>query len=123
MDFDKTSNKVIGCAIEVHRHLGPGLMESAYEQCLARELSLAGLIFEMQKSLPVAYKGIQLDCGYRMDFLIEGHLIVELKAASTLLAIHEAQILTYMKLAGASIGLLIKFNVEILKQGIRRLVL
>jgi len=123
VEFDKLSNKVIGCAIEVHKALGPGLLESAYEQCLARELGLAHIPFEVQKPLPVEYKGIMLDCGYRVDLLVENNLIIELKAVNQLLSIHEAQILTYMKLAHVSVGLLINFNVELLKDGIKRFVL
>ncbi|HNR69678.1 MAG TPA: GxxExxY protein [bacterium] len=123
MEFDPLSNRVIGCAIAVHRGLGPGLLESAYEQCLAREFSLAELAFEVQKSMPVEYKGIHLDCGYRLDFLVENKLIIELKAVAALLPVHEAQILTYMKLAQVSVGLLINFNVEVLKEGIKRFVL
>jgi GxxExxY protein len=102
IEFDPLSNRVIGCAIAVHRGLGPGLLESAYEQCLAREFSLAELAFEVQKSMPVEYKGIHLDCGYRLDFLVENKLIIELKAVAALLPVHEAQILTYMKLAQVS---------------------
>ncbi len=123
MEFDELSNKVIGCAIEVHRNLGPGLLESAYEQCLAREFSLADVNFEIQKSIPVSYKGIQLDCGYRLDLFVEKRLILEIKSVDKILPIHEAQILTYMKLAKVSVGLLINFNVELLKEGIRRFVL
>jgi len=123
LEFDELSNKIIGCAIEVHRNLGPGLLESAYEQCLAREFSLAELGFEIQKPLPVFYKGIQLDCGYRLDLLVEKTLLIEIKAVDKLLPIHEAQILTYMKLAKVAVGLLINFNVELLKEGIRRFVL
>ncbi len=121
--FDELSNRVIGCAIEVHRHLGPGLLESTYEQCLARELALAEIAFQAQAPLPVAYKGIKLDCGYRIDLLIERQLIIELKVVEKLLPINEAQILTYMKLANISTGLLINFNVELVKDGIRRFVL
>lgn len=123
MNFDKLSNRVIGCAIEVHRELGPGLLESTCEQCLARELSIQNISFEIQSPLPVQYKGLRLDCGYRVDLLIEKQLLIELKAVEKLLAIHEAQILTYMKLANVSIGLLINFNVMLLKDGIRRFVL
>jgi len=123
VEFDKLSNKVIGCAIEVHKALGPGLLESAYEQCLARELGLAHIPFEVQKPLPVEYKGIMLDCGYRVDLLVENNLIIELKAVNQLLSIHEAQILTYMKWAHVSVGLLINFNVELLKDGIKRFIL
>ncbi len=123
MKFDELSNKVIGCAIEVHRTLGPGLLESTYVQCLAKELELAGIEFKQQAELPVVYKGIELECGYRIDLLIEDNLIIELKSVTKTLPIHEAQILTYMKLANVKIGLLINFNVEILKEGIKRFVL
>lgn len=123
MEFDDLSKRVIGCAIEVHRELGPGLLESTYEQCLARELRLNGISFQMQLPQPVQYKGIQLDCGYRIDVLIEEELIVELKAVEEIRGIHEAQLLTYMKLAGIKIGLLINFNVTKLKDGIKRYVL
>jgi len=123
MNFDELSNSVIGCAIEVHRTLGPGLLESAYEQCLAREFSLARIAFETQKPLPVEYKGVQLDCGYRLDLFIENNLILEIKAVNKLLPIHEAQILTYMRLTRAPLGLLINFNVVRLKEGIKRFVL
>lgn len=123
MEFDDFSKQVIGCAIEVHRTLGPGLLESTYEQCLAHELSLAGISFELQKSIPVKYKNINLDCGYRIDLLIENSLIVELKSISKLQKIHEAQILTYMKLANIKIGLLINFNELRLNDGLKRFVL
>jgi GxxExxY protein len=122
MEFDNISNKLIGCAIEVHRTLGPGLLESAYEQCLARELFLANIPFKLQHPLPVEYKGIHLDCGYRIDVLVDDQLIVELKAVEKLLGIHEAQLLTYMKLANIKVGLLINFNVTLLKDGIKRFV-
>jgi GxxExxY protein len=121
--FDELSNKVLGCALEVHRQLGPGLLESAYEQCLAYELNRANVPFKVQVELPVEYKQIKLDCGYRMDLLVDDRLIVELKSVDQLLKIHEAQILTYMKLAKLKIGLLINFNVEVLRQGIKRFVL
>ena len=121
--FDELSNKVLGCALEVHRQLGPGLLESAYEQCLAYELRHANVPFRVQVELPIQYKQIQLDCGYRMDLLVADRLIVELKSVDQLLKIHEAQILTYMKLAKLKIGLLINFNVEVLRQGIKRFVL
>ncbi len=122
MQFDTLSRQVIGCAIEVHRHLGPGLLESSYEQCLAHELHLQGISFVAQKPLPVIYKGLTLDCGYRVDLLVEGRLIVELKSVKALAAIHEAQLLTYMKLADIKTGLLINFNEVLLKNGIRRFV-
>jgi GxxExxY protein len=123
MEFDDLSNRVIGCAIEVHRHLGPGLLESAYEQCLANELSRNQIAFQLQFSQPVRYKGVLLDCGYRVDVLVEDQLIIELKSVEKLLGIHEAQLLTYMKLAEVKIGLLINFNVMKLKEGIKRFVL
>ena len=123
MEFDILSNRVIGCAIEVHRILGPGLLESTYEQCLAHELNLAGLGFKLQWPLPVEYKGTRLDCGYRVDVLVEDSLIVELKAVEQVLGIHHAQLLTYMKLAGIRTGLLINFNVTMLKDGLQRFVL
>lgn len=123
MEFDELSGKVIGCALEVHRNLGPGLLESTYEQCLAHEMKLTGMSFKMQHPLPVEYKGTNLDCGYRIDLFIEDSLIVELKSVEKILPIHEAQLLTYMKLADISIGLLINFNVKYLKNGIKRMVL
>ncbi len=123
MEFDELSNRVLGCAIEVHRHLGPGLLESAYEQCLAHELSRNGIAFQLQHSLPVQYKDVRLDCGYRIDILVENQLIVELKSVEEIKGIHEAQLLTYMKLAGVKIGLLMNFNVTKLKDGIKRFVL
>lgn len=123
MEFDELSKRVIGCAIEVHRQLGPGLLESTYEQCLAYELSQAGIAFKLQHALPVAYKGILLDCGYRVDLLVDDRLIIELKSVDRLLPIHEAQLLTYMKLAGVSLGLLLNFNVTVLRDGLKRMVL
>jgi GxxExxY protein len=114
------SGKIIGLCIEIHRELGPGLLESAYEECLAYELSQASLIFERQRPLPVRYKEVQLDCGYRFDFVVEGALILELKAVTELHPIHEAQLLTYLKLDKKSLGLLINFNVPALKQGVKR---
>jgi GxxExxY protein len=123
MEFDALSNRVIGCAIEVHRHLGPGLLESAYAQCLAHEFTINGIQFVLEKSLPIEYKGIKLDCGYRIDLLVENELIIELKSVEEILGLHEAQLLTYMKLAKIPIGLLINFNVERLKDGLRRFVL
>jgi GxxExxY protein len=124
MEFDDLSNKVIGCAIEVHRNLGPGLLESAYERCLSWELTLAGIRHEVQKELPIEYKGLKLDCGYRVDVIIEDKMIVELKSVSMIKDIHKAQLLTYMKLAGIKIGLLLNFNTKLLKEkGINRFVL
>ena len=123
MEFDELSRSVIGCAIEVHRNLGPGLLESTYRQCLACELSHAGIAFQMEVPLPVRYKDILLDCGYRIDLLISDDLIVEIKSVEALLPIHQAQILTYMRLASVPLGLLINFNVTKLQSGIRRFVL
>lgn len=123
MNFDPLSYKVIGCALEVHRTLGPGLLESTYEQCLAHELAEANVSFKVQKALPVVYKGVNIDCGYRVDVLIENKLIVELKSVEKMLAVHEAQLLTYMKLSEIKLGLLINFNSKILKDGLKRFVL
>jgi GxxExxY protein len=122
MDYNKTTETIIGAAIEVHRHLGPGLLESTYEACLAYELTERGLKLERQKVLPVKYREILLDCGYRIDLLVENSVIVELKAVEKLEAIHEAQLLSYLKLSGVPIGLLLNFNVIELRRGIRRLV-
>ena len=122
-DNDNLTGKVIGCAIEVHRHLGPGLLESAYQQCLAHELKLNNISFKVEQSMPVEYKGLKLDCGYRLDLIIEDILILELKSVIKLLPIHQAQLLTYLKLAKISTGLLINFNEEVLKNGIKRFVL
>ena len=123
MEFDQLSNRIIGCALEVHRALGPGLLESTYEQCLAPELSLSGIPFKLQFPLPVRYKGIKLDCGYRIDLFVDDELIVELKSIDKITGIHKAQLLTYMKLSEIKVGLLINFNVEMLKTGIKRFVL
>jgi len=123
MEFDELSRSVIGCAIEVHRNLGPGLLESTYPQCLACELSHAEIAFQMEVPLPVRYKDILLDCGYRIDLVISDDLIVEIKSVEALLPIHQAQILTYMRLASVPLGLLINFNVTKLQSGIRRFVL
>jgi len=121
MDINHLTGKVIGAAIEVHKILGPGLLESAYEECLCRELQLSKFSYERQKSLPVEYKGVMLDCGYRLDLVVEGKLIVELKSCDTLQPIHEAQLLTYLKLTNIKVGLLINFNVPVLKDGIKRM--
>lgn len=123
MERDVLTGKVIGFGIEVHRETGPGLLESAYEECLAYELKSAGLKYSRQLELPVKYKGILLDCGYRIDLLVEDRLIIELKAVERLLPIHEAQLLTYMKLSGIHKGLLMNFNVSVLKEGVKRFVL
>ena len=117
------TEQIIGAAMEVHRQLGPGLMESVYQACLAHELDLRGIKWEREKALPILYKGAQLDCGYRLDFLVEDKVVVELKAVEQLLPIHEAQLLTYLKISGCKVGLLINFNVPLLKQGIKRRVL
>jgi len=113
------AEQVIGLAIEVHRELGPGLLESTYEACLAKELELASIPFVRQVSLPVNYKGLQIDCAYRIDLMIAGELLIELKSVDQMLPIHEAQIITYLKLSKAKHGLLINFNVRILKNGIK----
>jgi GxxExxY protein len=113
---------IIGAAIEVHRSLGPGLLESAYEQCLAFELAGRGLEVASQKPLPVVYKNVRLDCGYRLDLLVEDKVIVEIKAVDGIAPIHQAQLLSYLKLSGCKVGLLINFNVSVLKNGIRRVV-
>lgn len=119
---NQLTEKIIGCAIEVHRTLGPGLLESAYEECLCYELNQQGLSFNRQIPLPVVYKGIKLDCGYRIDVLVNDIIIVELKTVEKLLPIHDAQLLTYLKLYKRPIGLLMNFNVPALKSGIKRLV-
>ena len=121
MDINHLTGKVIGAAIEVHKTLGPGLLESVYEECLCRELQLSKISYERQKGLPVEYKGAMLDCGYRLDLVVEGRLIVELKSCDTLQPIHEAQLLTYLKITNIKIGLLINFNVPVLKDGIKRM--
>jgi len=123
MKFDELSNSVIGCAIEVHRNLGPGLLESAYEKCLAYELECSGINYALQVPVPIIYKGVSVDCGYRLDLLVDERLIVELKSVDKLSGIHQAQLLTYMKLAQVDTGLLFNFNVQMLKDGIQRFVL
>lgn len=114
---------IIGAAIEVHRALGPGLLESAYEECLCYELGIQGLSCVRQVDLPLSYKGIKLDCGYRLDVMVEEIVLLELKAVEKLLPIHEAQLLTYMRLSGAKVGLLMNFNVPVMRDGIVRRVL
>src|SRR5271157_6414029 len=116
------TEKIIGSAIQVHRVLGPGLLESAYEACLAFELGRQGLNLEQQKPLPVVYDGVKLECGYRIDLLVERSVVVEIKSVDALAPIHEAQIMTYLKLSGCKLGLLINFNVTVVKDGIRRFV-
>jgi len=116
------TGEIIGAAIEVHRELGPGLLESSYEICLARELELRGISFDFELPLPLEYKGVRLDCGYRLDLLVAGTVIVEVKSVENLAPIHDAQLLTYLKLTGVKVGLLINFNVVVLKAGLKRLV-
>ena len=118
---EQLTGQIIGAAIEVHKQLGPGLLESTYLACLCHELELRGILFECQKPLPLEYKGIRLDCGYRIDLLVAGSVIVEIKSVEALAPIHEAQLLTYLKLTGIKVGFLINFNVVVLKNGLRRL--
>lgn len=122
-ELNELTGKIIGAAIEVHRHLGPGLLESAYETCLAYELELLGLAVERQKALPLVYKKIRLDQGYRPDLLVEQRVIVELKTVERITPVHEAQVLSYLKLSGCKVGLLLNFNVKLLKNGIRRFIM
>ena len=119
---DDLTREIIGCAIEVHRALGPGLLESSYEACLIYELKQKNLKVEWQKPVPIEYKEIKLDCGYRLDLLVEEKVILEVKSVTELTKIHEAQIVTYLKLLGCQVGLLMNFNVRALKQGIRRII-
>ena len=120
--LDRITEKIIGCAIEVHKDLGPGLLKSAYEECLCYELKQIGLKFERQVSLPVVYKGVKLDCGYRMDIVVENSVIVEVKAVENLIPVHDAQLLSYLKLYNKKVGLLMNFHVPILKKGLKRIV-
>ncbi len=122
LDVNKTTEAIIGSAIEVHRHLGPGLLESTYEECLCEELSLRKIPFKRQMGLPVSYKGKKLDVGYRIDLLVHDEVVVELKTVEKILPIHESQTLTYMRLGGWQVGLILNFNVIVLKNGIKRLV-
>jgi GxxExxY protein len=122
MELNRLSNGVIGAAIEVHKTLGPGLLESTYERCMCHELGLRGLSFERQKELPVPYKGMQLDCGYRLDIVVENAIVIELKSCDKIEDIHRAQLLTYLRISGFSLGLLLNFNVRVMKDGIVRLV-
>ncbi len=123
MDVNEITEQIIGAAIGVHRVLGPGLLESAYEECLCHDLTLSGLSFERQRPLPIEYKGIRLECGYRLDLPVENTVVVEIKAVSAIEPIHEAQLLTYLRIGGWKVGLLINFNVPVLKSGIRRRIL
>jgi len=122
MDINKLSNKIIGAAIEVHKSLGPGLLESTYEECLSHELKFRELLIERQKPLPINYKGINLDCGYRLDIVVEGVIILELKSCEKIEPIHQAQLLTYLKLSDLELGLLLNFNTVLMKDGIIRVV-
>jgi GxxExxY protein len=120
--LDLITRRIIGAAIEVHRHLGPGLLESAYEACLAYELRQTGLRIEQQKPLPIVYKDVKLDCGYRLDLVVEDSVIVEVKAIEQFAPIHDAQLLSYLRLSGKMVGLLINFHVRVLKNGLKRIV-
>lgn len=120
--INNLTEKIIGCAIEVHRVIGPGLLESAYEECLCYELSQAGIRFERQVPLPVIYKGVKLDCGYKMDIVVEGLVIVELKAVERIIPVHEAQLLSYLKLYDKKVGLILNFHVPRLRDGLKRIV-
>ncbi len=122
MDINKLSSRIIGAAIEVHKALGPGLLESAYEECICYELSTGGLSLARQKPLAVQYKGINLDCGYRLDVVVEDAIILELKSCEKIEPIHKAQLLTYLKLSGIKLGLLLNFNVTLMREGIVRIV-
>ena len=123
LNLNKITDVVIGAAIEVHRQLGPGLLESAYQECLCKELSLRGIPFERERPLQLEYKGLELECGYRLDILVANSVVIEIKSVETLAPVHEAQLITYLKLGGWKVGLLINFNVAVLKDGIRRRVL
>jgi len=122
MTDNEITHEIIGAAMEVHKRLGPGLLESAYEECLSHELRLRNLKVEQQIGIPVVYKEVKLECGYRLDLLVEGRVVVELKSIVGLAPIHEAIILTYVRLSGHKIGLLINFNVTVLKDGVRRFI-
>src|ERR1022692_3996538 len=121
-DLNGVTHGIIAAAIQVHRHLGPGLLESAYRECVCYELSQLGLSFTREVHLPLSYKGLQLDCSYRIDLLVEDEIVVELKSVEQTLPVHSAQLLTYLKAANKQVGLLINFNVPVLKDGIRRIV-
>jgi GxxExxY protein len=122
MNINKLSSRIIGAAIEVHKALGPGLLESAYEECICYELSIGGLSLERQKPLAVQYKGINLDCGYKLDVVVEDAIILELKSCEKIEPIHKAQLLTYLKLSGIKLGLILNFNVTLMREGIVRIV-
>ena len=118
--YESLNNDVIGAAIEVHRILGPGLMESAYVHCLRHELTLRGVSFRFEVDLPVSYKGVNLDCGYRMDFVVDDKIVLEIKAVEDLHPIHEAQLITYLRLSGLRVGLIFNFNAAVLRNGMTR---
>ena len=122
MDINKLSSKIIGAAIEVHKTLGPGLLESAYEECLCHELNRNNLSFERQKVLPIVYKGKRLDCGYKLDIVVENTIVLELKSCKQIKPIHKAQLLTYLKLSDLTLGLLLNFRVSVMRDGIVRIV-
>lgn len=122
MNIEDISNKTIGCAIEVHRNLWPGLLENAYQECLFYELTKSGFYVEKEKSIPLVYEEVKLDCGYRIDLLVENKLVIELKSVESLTDVHLAQTLTYLKLGNFRLGLLINFNVSLLKNGLKRVI-
>jgi GxxExxY protein len=122
MDINELSSRIIGAAIEVHKTLGPGLLESAYEECLSHEFSFRNFSFDRQKSLPLIYKGKKLDCGYRLDMVVENAIILELKSCEKIEPIHKAQLLTYLKLSGLHLGLILNFNTTLMRDGIVRIV-
>ena len=122
MEINQLSSKIIGAAIEVHKGLGPGLLESAYEKCLCHELKLRGLSFASQKPLPLIFKGEKMDCGYRLDIVVDNAIILELKSCEKIEPIHKAQLLTYLKLSGLMLGLVLNFNVPVMRDGIVRIV-
>lgn len=121
--LNQITQAIIGAAMEVHRALGPGLLESAYQECLCRELTVRGIAYERERPIPLEYKGTRLECGYRLDILVASEVVVEVKSVETIAPVHEAQLITYLRLGGWKVGLLINFNVPILKQGIHRRVL
>lgn len=121
-NLNKITETIIGVSINIHRALGPGLLESAYEACMVYDIAKAGLQVEQQKPLPIVYRGVKLDCGYRLDLMIENKVIVEIKSLEKLLPIHQAQLMSYLKLSDCKVGLLINFNVKVLKNGIKRVV-
>jgi len=120
--YNRLTERIIGCCIEVHRFLGPGLLESSYEECLSREFNLQGLKFERQTPLSINYKGTDLDCGYRMDIIVDHKIVLELKSIEAVLPVHKAQLVTYLKHSGYHLGLLVNFNVDLMKNGIFRIV-